>query len=103
MTVTGHATATVNGHVVADTDKWEVVEGNLYFPPSSIKKDFFTPNDLTTVCPWKGTASYYNVVVDGKELTAAAWYYPAAKDAAKEIKDHVAFYKNKVEIKAESS
>jgi uncharacterized protein (DUF427 family) len=93
MTVTGKATASVNGTVVASTDKWEVVEGNVYFPPESLEKKYFTPNDLTTVCPWKGTASYYNVVVDeGKtELKGAAWYYPTVKEAAKEIGGYVAF------------
>lgn len=91
MTVSGKATASVNGRTIAETDTWEVVEGNVYFPPESIKPEFFTPSDLTTVCPWKGTASYYNVVVDGDELASAAWYYPVVKEAAKEIGGHVAF------------
>ena len=95
MTVTGKATATVNGRTVAETDAWEVVEGNVYFPPSSLRREFFSPSKsgLTTVCPWKGTASYYDVVVDddGTELSAAAWYYPEVKDKAKEIRGYVAF------------
>lgn len=91
MTVSGKATASVNGRTIAETDTWEVVEGNVYFPPESIKREFFTPSALTTVCPWKGTASYYNVVVDGDELASAAWYYPVVKEAAKEIGGHVAF------------
>lgn len=103
MTITGKATASVNGKTVAETDSWEVVEGNVYFPPESIKSEFFTPNDLHTVCPWKGTASYYNVVVDGAELAAAAWYYPDVKERAENIRGYVAFYKNKVDIKAESA
>jgi len=103
MTVTGKATASVAGKTVAETDKWEVVEGNVYFPPESLKAEFFAPSALTTVCPWKGTASYYDVVVDGTELGAAAWYYPDVKAAAKEIGGHVAFYKNKVDVKAEAS
>jgi uncharacterized protein (DUF427 family) len=97
MTVTGKATASVNGKTVAETDSWEVVEGNVYFPPSSIKSEFFTPNDLHTVCPWKGTASYYNVVVDGTELPAAAWYYPDVKEKAENIKGYVAFCKSPVD------
>ena len=99
MTVTGKATASVAGTVVASTDRWEVVEGNVYFPPESVDKRYFSPSSLTTVCPWKGTASYYDVVVevdtDGKkekkELPAAAWYYPHVKDAAREIGGYVAF------------
>ncbi len=95
MTVTGKATASVGGTVVASTDRWEVVEGNVYFPPESIDKKYFSPSSLTTVCPWKGTASYYDVVVDDggnrKELPAAAWYYPDVKDAAREIGGYVAF------------
>jgi uncharacterized protein (DUF427 family) len=91
MTVSGKATASVAGKTIAETDNWEVVEGNVYFPPESIKSEFFTPNDLTTVCPWKGTASYYNIVVDGNELSGAAWYYPNVKPAAKEIGNYVAF------------
>ncbi len=91
MTVSGKATASVGGKTIAETDRWEVVEGNVYFPPESVKSEFLTPNDLTTVCPWKGTASYYNVVVDGNELSAAAWYYPVVKEAAKEIGDMLPF------------
>ena len=79
--------------VIAESDETVVVEGNHYFPPSSVKTEFFTPVDTTTVCPWKGTASYYDVVVDGDTNAGAAWYYPAPKDAAAEIKDHVAFWK----------
>ncbi len=87
------ATATWNGTVIAESDDTVVVEGNHYFPPSAIKAEFFAKVDQTSVCPWKGTASYYDVVVDGKVNGGAAWYYPAPKDAAAEIKDHVAFWK----------
>ncbi len=70
----------------------ELVEGNIYFPPESVNKQYFRPSDKQTVCPWKGTASYYDVVVDGKVNKDAAWYYPEPKDAAANIKDHVAFW-----------
>lgn len=73
MTLTGKATATVNGKTIATTTEWEVVEGNVYFPPGSIKSEFFTANDLTTVCGWKGTASYYNVVVDGMYSSSSSY------------------------------
>jgi uncharacterized protein (DUF427 family) len=73
------------------------VEGNHYFPPESIDKDFFEASDHTSVCPWKGTASYFSLVVDGERNENAAWTYPNPKDAASEIKDHVAFW-NGVEV-----
>jgi uncharacterized protein (DUF427 family) len=88
-----HATATVNGTVIAETDNYEVVEGNVYFPPSSIKEEYFTKTDFSTHCPWKGDASYYTVSAGGKELKDAAWYYPTPYDKAKNIKDYVAFCK----------
>ncbi|MCJ1481166.1 hypothetical protein MMC06_001322 [Schaereria dolodes] len=95
------ATATVNGTRIADTDEWETVEGNIYFPPSSVNKSLLSESSTTTVCPWKGTASYYDINVDGKELKDAAWYYPQPKDEkAKKIRDFVAFYKSKVEIQS---
>ena len=87
------ATATVNGTVIAETDNYEVVEGNIYFPPSSINRDYFSETETHTHCPWKGDASYYTVNVDGKELKDAAWYYPQPFDKAKNIKDYVAFCK----------
>jgi len=86
-------TATWNGAVLAQSDETIVVEGNHYFPPDSIERDHFEPIDRTSVCPWKGTASYYDVVVDGARNAGAAWYYPQPKDAAAEIKDHMAFWK----------
>ena len=87
------ARATWNDTVIAESDDTVVVEGNHYFPLDAIPADLLAPNDQTSVCPWKGTASYYDVVVDGDTNAGAAWYYPAPKDAAAEIKDHVAFWK----------
>ncbi len=82
-----------NGTVIAESDDTVVVEGNHYFPPSAVKADLIEPVGTTTVCPWKGSASYYDVVVDGSRNAGAAWYYPAPKDAAAEIKDRVAFWR----------
>lgn len=90
--------ATLNGVVLAESDHTEVVEGNHYFPPESVNKGFFEESATTTHCPWKGDASYYTVNVEGEELRDAAWYYPQPKEAAANIKDHVAFYGNKVDI-----
>lgn len=87
------ATASWNGKVIAESDKYEVVEGNVYFPPGSLKLEFFESSDHQTICPWKGTASYHHVVVDGERNENAAWFYPAPKDAAASIRDHVAFWK----------
>jgi uncharacterized protein (DUF427 family) len=81
------------GKVIAETDKHEVVEGNVYFPPEAVNRDYLQPTSTHTVCPWKGTASYYSVVVDGEENKDAAWYYPEPKTAAANIKDHVAFWR----------
>ena len=82
-----------NGEVIAESDSTVVLEGNHYFPPDSVRQEFLQSSSTTTVCPWKGTAHYYNVVVDGEENRDAAWYYPSPKDAAVEIKDHVAFWR----------
>lgn len=87
-----------NNQVIAQSDKTVVVEGNHYFPSESIKKGFFKESNYTTTCPWKGTASYYHIEVDGKINNNAAWYYPQPKDAAAKIKDMVAFWKG-VEVK----
>jgi uncharacterized protein (DUF427 family) len=81
------------GQVIAETDQHELVEGNVYFPPDSIRREFFQPSSTTTVCGWKGTANYYNVVVDGQENQDAAWYYADPKPAAANIKDHIAFWR----------
>jgi len=82
-----------NDAVIAESDVTKVVEGNHYFPADSVRPELLVPSDTTTVCPWKGTASYYTLSVNGKENPDAAWYYPAPKDAAAEIKDHVAFWR----------
>ncbi|MFO7661493.1 MAG: DUF427 domain-containing protein [Chloroflexota bacterium] len=81
-----------NDVVVAETGKTEIVEGNHYFPPESINRQYFQKSDRHTTCHWKGVASYYDVVVDGEKVQNAAWYYPDPKPAASNIKDHVAFY-----------
>jgi uncharacterized protein (DUF427 family) len=81
------------GKVIAESDTYETVEGNIYFPPGSVREEHLKPSPTHTVCGWKGTASYYNVVVDGDENRDAAWYYPDPKPAAANIKDHVAFWR----------
>ena len=82
-----------NGKIVAQSDKTEVVEGNHYFPPESLAREYFKPSATQTVCPWKGTASYQTLEVDGIQNPDAAWHYPEPKDAAKHIAGHVAFWK----------
>jgi uncharacterized protein (DUF427 family) len=82
-----------NDAVVAESSHTEVVEGNHYFPSASIRKEFFRPSATTTVCGWKGTASYYDIVVDGTVNKDAAWYYADPLPAAKNIKGHIAFWK----------
>jgi uncharacterized protein (DUF427 family) len=84
-----------NGAVLAEAsaDQVQIVENNVYFPPNTINRALFKPSQTHTVCPWKGTASYYTVVVDGQENADAAWYYPEPKEAAANIKDHVAFWR----------
>ena len=84
--------AVLNGTVLAESDHTVVVEGNHYFPADSVKSEYFTPTDRATHCPWKGDASYYDITVDGTTQSNAAWYYPAPKEKAAEIKDHVAFH-----------
>lgn len=87
-----------NDRILAESDQMIVIEGNHYFPPESIKKEYFQKSNKHTVCPWKGQASYYHIVIDDETLQDAAWYYPAPKDKAKQIKNYVAFYKNNVEF-----
>ena len=82
-----------NGAVLAEADKTEVVEGNHYFPPNSLHRQYFKESDTHTVCGWKGTASYYTIVVNGQENQDAAWYYPAPLPAARNIAGFVAFWK----------
>jgi uncharacterized protein (DUF427 family) len=78
--------------VLAESDRFELVEGNVYFPPETLDRRYVKGSPTTTVCSWKGTAHYFTVVVDGAENPDAAWYYPDPKPAAKNIKDHVAFW-----------
>lgn len=85
--------ATWNGKVIAESDDTVVVEGNHYFPADSLVRECFESSSTTTVCPWKGTASYYSVVVDGETNADCAWYYPDPKPAASEIRDRVAFWR----------
>ena len=85
--------ATWNGAVLAESDETVVVEGNHYFPEDSIRREHFRESETHTVCPWKGTASYYDVVANGETNKDAAWYYPDPKDAAKEIRGRVAFWR----------
>ncbi|WP_218943652.1 DUF427 domain-containing protein [Exilibacterium tricleocarpae] len=82
-----------NGAVIAASDDTEVVEGNHYFPPESLNREFLQLSDTQTVCGWKGTASYYTVVVNGKQNPDAAWFYPEPKQAAEQITDYVAFWR----------
>ena len=82
-----------NGQVLAQSDRTEVVEGNQYFPPDSIKQEYFKESSTHTSCPWKGQASYYTIVVDGEENPDAAWYYPETKERANNIKGYIAFWK----------
>ena len=82
-----------NGAVVAESNQTVMVEGNHYFPIASMNHQYFRPSETHTTCPWKGEASYYDVVVNSDVNKDAAWYYPTPSEAAKEIKDHVAFWK----------
>lgn len=93
-------TATWNGTVLAQSDDTVVVEGNHYFPPESLRDEQFRASDHTSVCPWKGLASYKHVVVDGAVNENAAWFYPEPKPAAAEIRGRVAFWKG-VQVTAE--
>jgi uncharacterized protein (DUF427 family) len=87
--------AILNGTVLAESDRCERVEGNYYFPPESVNKEYFQQSDTHTSCPWKGQASYYTINLDGEQVKDGAWYYPDAKERAKNIEGYVAFYKNK--------
>ena len=88
-----------NNQILAESDNTIIVEGNHYFPADAINKEFFAPSDTHTVCGWKGTASYYDVVAGDETNKDAAWFYPSAKPEAKEIENHVAFWKG-VEVVA---
>jgi uncharacterized protein (DUF427 family) len=82
-----------NGTVLAESEHTEVVEGNHYFPPSAIKREFFKTSETHSTCPWKGVASYYTLEVNGQRNPDAAWFYPQVKEAAKNIEGYVAFWK----------
>jgi uncharacterized protein (DUF427 family) len=82
-----------NNQVIAESNQTIVIEGNHYFPPDSVQKEFFKPSDTHTICPWKGTASYYSLEVDGQRNKDAAWFYPDVKPMASGIKGHIAFWK----------
>ena len=82
-----------NGTIIAESDDTVVVETNHYFPVDSIKEEYFMKNSNNSICPWKGEANYYDLLVDGKTNADAAWYYPEPKDAAKEIKGRIAFWR----------
>jgi uncharacterized protein (DUF427 family) len=88
--------ATWNGTLIAESDDTVVVEGNHYFPRAAVSDAVLRPSDTHTVCPWKGTASYYTLEVDGQSNPDAVWYYPAPKAAAAQIKDRVAFWRGVV-------
>lgn len=85
--------------VIAQSDSFEEVEGNLYFPPDAVNAEYLQPSNTRTTCSWKGEASYYDIVVDGQFNADAAWYYPKPKAAAARIKDYVAFWRG---VKVES-
>ena len=87
------ARALWKGTVLAESDRTVVVEGNYYFPPSAVRAEYLRASDTHTVCPWKGTASYHDVEVNGERNADAAWFYPNPKPAAEQIKDYIAFWK----------
>ena len=87
------AKAVWNGRTIAESKDFETVEGNVYFPPQALKREYLKPSDHTTVCGWKGTASYYDIVVDGQVNKDAAWYYPETKPAAGNIRGYIAFWR----------
>jgi uncharacterized protein (DUF427 family) len=85
--------ATWNGQVIAESDDAVVVEGNHYFPPEALNRQYFEPSEQTSFCGWKGDARYFDVVVNGQRNAGAAWYYPKPYPAAAAIKDRVAFWR----------
>jgi uncharacterized protein (DUF427 family) len=89
----GAMKAVWHGRTLAESDRTVIVEGNHYFPPEAVDRASFEPSEQHTTCPWKGEASYLDIVVADERNPAAAWYYPEPKQAAAQIKDHVAFWK----------
>lgn len=92
------AKVTMNGKVIAESNKTIEVEGNLYFPANSVKTEFFKKTDTHTICPWKGEASYYTIEIDGEIAKDEAWFYPEPLPKAEKIKNYIAFYGNKTKI-----
>ena len=87
------AEASWNKNVIARSDSTVEVEGNQYFPPDDVDMAYLVSSDTTSSCPWKGTAQYYHVEANGQRLDDAAWFYPAPKQAADNIRGHIAFWK----------
>ena len=87
------AKAMWNGHTVAESEKFETIEGNVYFPYQSEKRELLRPSSTTSSCPWKGQSRYFTLLVDGQENPDAAWYYPDPKPAARSVKHHMAFWR----------
>ena len=87
------ARAIWNGAVIAESDDFQVVEGNVYFPPESLSRDYLRPTEQTSTCFWKGKANYFDVVVDGETNAGAAWYYAEPKKRAENSRGHVAFWR----------
>ena len=89
----GMAKAVWNGQTVAESEIFETVEGNIYFPEETVKREFLRPSSTTSSCPWKGQARYFTLLVDGQENPDAAWYYPDPKPAARQVRHHIAFWR----------
>ncbi len=87
------AKAVWNGQTIAESETFEMVEGNVYFPEESVKREFLRASSTTSSCPWKGQARYYTLIVDGQDNPDAAWYYPDPKPSARNVKHHVAFWR----------
>ena len=87
------AKAVWNGQTIAESDAFETVEGNVYFPEESVKREYLRASSTTSSCPWKGQARYYTLIVDGQDNPDAAWYYPDPKPSARNVKHHVAFWR----------
>ena len=90
------ARALWNGKIIAESETYELVENNIYFPPNALNTQYLKPSDTTSICGWKGTANYYTLTIDGIENKDAAWYYRDPKPEARQIKDHVAFWRGVV-------
>lgn len=87
------ARALLKGVVIAESEHVEIIEGNIYFPPDAVKKEFLKPSGTRSICPWKGLASYYDIEVEGEVVKDGAWYYHEPKEAAQHFADYVAFWR----------